>query len=205
MSPEPQAADPDVDLAFALEGRRLPRDHGEALADALGALLPWLAGHPSAGVHTVKVVAGDEPLAWLAARARLLLRVPRSRADELAALCGCALEVGGCRLRLGAAKAHPLLAHSTLYSPFVAARGGDDEPAFLSRIEAELAALGVSCRIVCGRRQQRAGASGPLAGYSLLLHGLDEQDSRAVLHQGLGPHRTRGCGIFVAQRSAAAA
>jgi len=43
--------EPVVDVAFALEGRSLARDHSQALADALAARLPWLAGHPTAGIH----------------------------------------------------------------------------------------------------------------------------------------------------------
>ena len=55
-----------------------------ALADALTARLPWLAAHPTAGVHPVKVVPGDGPQGWLSQRARLLLRVPQAAThDEL--------------------------------------------------------------------------------------------------------------------------
>ena len=57
------AVEAAVDVAFAIEGRSLPRDHAQALADALAAHLPWLAGHPTAGVHPLKLVPGSEPVA----------------------------------------------------------------------------------------------------------------------------------------------
>ena len=51
-----------VDVVYPLAGDGLPRDHRQALADALVRLLPWLAGHPEAGVHRINVVAGaDSP------------------------------------------------------------------------------------------------------------------------------------------------
>lgn len=202
MSSAPQGEDPAVDVAFALEGRCLARDHARALADALAAPLPWLAGHPTAGVHPVKLVPGSEPVAWLSRRARLLLRVPRSREAALAVLDGCTLGVGGNALRLGPPRSHPLLPHGTLYSTFVAAQS-DDEAAFMRHVDAELEALGIGCRKVCGKRQERGSAPAQL-GFSLMLHELSAADSLAVQRAGLGPHRGLGCGIFVPHRSAAA-
>ena len=203
MSVTTEFADPAVDVAFALEGRSLPRDHAQELSDALAAHLPWLAGHPTAGVHPVKLVPGSEPVAWLSQRARLLLRVPRSREAALAALAGAALGVAGSALRLGTPKSHPLIPHGTLYAYFVAAES-DDEAAFMRGIDADLAALGISCRKVCGKRQQRGIATRTLVGFSLMLHELNAADSLTVQSLGLGPHRSLGCGLFVPHKSAAA-
>ena len=202
-SAPPEVEDPTIDVAFALDGRSLARDHTRALADALACHLPWLAGHPTAGVHPVKLVPGNEPVAWLSRRARLLLRVPRSREAALVALDGCTLEVGGHALRLGSPKSHPLLPHGTLYSYFVAA-ASDDEAAFMQRVANELAALGVACRTVCGRHQKRSGTPTALPGFSLMLHELSATDSLLLQRVGLGPHRGLGCGLFVPHRSAAA-
>jgi CRISPR-associated protein Cas6 len=192
-----------VDVAFALEGRSLPRDHAQALSDALAPHLPWLAGHPTAGVHAVKVVPGSDPVAWLSQRARLLLRVPASREPALAALAGCTLGVGDSAVRLGPPKPHPLLPHGTLYAYFVAA-AGDDEAAFMQTVDAQLDALGIACRTVCGKRQHRHSAAAPLVGFSLMLHGLSPADSLTLQRVGLGPHRSLGCGLFVPHKSAAA-
>jgi CRISPR-associated protein Cas6 len=203
MSSVPDRLEPMVDVAFALEGRSLPRDHAQELADALAAHLPWLAGHPTAGVHPVKLVPGGEPVAWLSQRARLLLRVPRSREAALAALAGSTLAISGSPLRLGAPKSHPLLAHGTLYSFFVAAESGD-EAAFMRGVDAELAVLDIHCRTVCGKRQQRGSSPAALTGFSLMLHELSPADSLTLQRVGLGPHRDLGCGLFVPHKSAAA-
>jgi CRISPR-associated protein Cas6 len=192
-----------VDVAFALEGRTLARDHAQALADALAAHLPWLAGHPTAGIHAVKVVPGSGPQGWLSQRARLLLRVPQSREAEMAALAGCTLGVAGSELRLGAPTPHRLLPHGTLYAYFVAARSNDEE-AFMQDVHAELRALRVDAHTVCGKRQQRDSGAGVLVGFSLMLHGLSAADSLTVQGVGIGPHRALGCGLFVPHKSAAA-
>jgi len=199
----PEVEDPSVDVAFALVGTSLARDHAQALSDALASHLPWLAGHPTAGVHSVKLVQGSEPVAWLSHRARLLLRVPRSCEAALAVLDGCTLGVSGHALRLGAPKSHSLLPHGTLYSYFVAA-ASDDEGAFMQGVAADLAALGIACRTVCGKHQQRGGAPTTQHGFSLMLHELSTVDSLTVLRVGLGPHRGLGCGLFVPHKSAAA-
>ena len=195
--------DPAVDVAFAIDGRRLPRDHAQALADALAVRLPWLATHPTAGVHPVKVVPGEGSEGWLSQRARLLLRVPQSLQPALAVLDGCTLGVAGNTLRLGPPTPHRLLPHGTLYAYFVAA-ALDDEAAFMRDVQAELDALRVEAHVVCGKRQQRHSEAGIVVGFSLMLHGLGPAASLTVQRAGIGPHRALGCGLFVPHKSAAA-
>jgi CRISPR-associated protein Cas6 len=88
-----------------------------------------------------------------------------------------------------------------LYAHFVAA-GDGDELAFLDAVAAELSALGVACRSICGRRQVVEG--GALQGYSLMLDGLNAAGALRVLEAGIGRHRRWGCGIFVPHKSAVA-
>lgn len=199
-----------VDLAFPLAGRALPRDHRAALAAALAERLPWLADAPGSGVHRLNVVAGGGSgdsggaQALLSGRTRLVLRVPRTRADEAAAaLAGIRLQIDGEGLVLGTPVRRELLPHRTLYAHFVAAPE-DDELGFLAWVDDELRALGVACRPVCGRRQELAAEAGPLPGFSLMLDGLAPADALRVLEAGLGAHRGLGCGLFVPHRSAAA-
>ncbi|MBI5718109.1 MAG: type I-MYXAN CRISPR-associated protein Cas6/Cmx6 [Burkholderiales bacterium] len=200
-----------LDLAFALEGHELPLAHRAALADALQRVLPWLDEGSGVAVHRLNVAAGGGPLALLSGRTRLTLRLPRARVADALALCGTTLEVAGRTLRVGAAQPRELLAFGTLFAHFVAAdaevgEGGEaaagDEGAFLGAVQQELAALGVSARVICGRHQTLE--DGTLGGYGLMLDGLGREDSRRVLERGLGPHRLWGCGVFVPHRSAAA-
>lgn len=200
-----------VDLVFPVRGQHVPRDHRALLADAVAGQLDWLGDAPGTGVLDMNLVAGSDALALLSRRTRLVLRVPRERAAEAeAALHGAELDLGGQRVRLGPPQRRELLAHRTLYAHFVAAPAGDDEPAFMAAVDAELHTLDALCRPVCGRHQVlrgRAGQDGPngwLAGFSLMLDGLAPDAARRVLEQGLGPHRRLGGGLFVPHKSAAA-
>lgn len=194
-----------LDLAFPLRASGLPREHQGALADALAAVLPWLGREPGTGMHRLKVVAGNQPVVLLSGRTRLLLRVPRERADEAtAALAGRVLDVAGAQLSLGSPTARELRPWGTLYAHFVVAGDAADELAFLTAMAAELRALGVACRPICGRHQTLAGAAGSLGGYSLMLDRLTPSGALRVLEHGLGAQRRLGCGLFVPHKSAAA-
>ena len=195
-----------VDVAFALQGRALPRDHRWALAGALAEALPTLVEDPRTSVHPVKLVQGSGEPALLSARSRLVLRVPRERTETVLALAGHTIGVGGCELRVGEAQVRELLPHTTLYAHFVDAGEADDadETRFLAAVSDELAGLGVRCTVVCGREQHLRGPHQALLGYSLMLHGLREASALRVLERGLGAHRLMGCGVFVPHKSAAA-
>ncbi|MDP1900597.1 MAG: type I-MYXAN CRISPR-associated protein Cas6/Cmx6 [Rubrivivax sp.] len=193
-----------VELSFAVEataGEQLPRDHRQQLADALERALPWLAEVPLAGVHRLNVSAGAGPLVLLSRRTRLTLRVPRERSAQAAALAGTELKLGVHRLRLGSAQERELQPYSTLYAHFVAADDAD-EIAFLRSAQDAMTALGVPCRVICGRHQVLE--DGALQGFSLMLDGLSPATALRVLETGLGRHRRLGCGLFVGHKSAAA-
>jgi len=195
---------PVVDVVFSLAGESLPRDHAQSLATALSRHLPWLGDEADAGVHRVNVVAGNGAQALLSHRTRLTIRVPRERAQAVAALAGCALDVTGFVVRLGEPVQRELLAHRTLYAQMVT-NAGDGELRFLEDVERELEALGVRGRLVCGQRRVLRDDSGAeRVGYSLLVDGLSADDSLLVQQHGLGTHRHLGCGVFVPHRSAAA-
>lgn len=191
-----------IDVAFALEGDAVPREHRFALAEALQDALPWLGDEQHAGVHRLKLVAsGDGAEALVSPRTRLMLRVPRGRAEAVDALAGAELSLGRRRIRAGRSQRRELLPHGTLYAPLVAA-DSRDEAQFLVAVQLALDALGVRAQPVCGRWQAAEG--GRLIGCSLMLSGLDRDQSLALLQRGLGPHRRLGCGLFVPHRSAAA-
>ncbi len=190
-----------IDLAFALEGDALPREHRGLLAAAVEAALPWLADVPGAGVHRLNVAAGGGPQALLSGRTRLTLRVPRERADAAGVLAGRELRLGDGRLRVGAVHVRELLPYSAIYAHLVAADEAD-EAAFVDTVAAELKALDVACRAICGRHQVTE--AGALRGFSLMLDGLNAVHSLRVLEAGLGPHRRLGCGLFVPHKSSVA-
>ena len=191
-----------VDLAFPVQGPTVPADHRARLAGSLAERLPWLGVLPGTGMHRLNLAHGGGGL--LSGRTRMTLRVPEDRAEATAQqLAGTALNLGDVTLHLGPPTVRTLLPHRTLYAHFVDAEG-DDEPAFLARMDRELQALGVACNTVCGREQALPVPGGQLVGYSLLLDGLVPETALRVLEAGLGSHRALGCGLFVPHKSAAA-
>lgn len=203
MSDQQGLAASMLDVSFALQGQALPREHAQALSQALCAHLPWLHADPFAGVHPVKLVAGNQAQALISLRTRLLLRVSAQRREEMRALEGCELQVAGQALRLGQPHFRELLPHSTLYAYRVAARSSD-EAAFMADVDAALADLSVTGMRVCGKHQRMALQGGDLHAFSLMLHALVPEQSLRLQQHGIGPHRLLGCGIFVPHKSAAA-
>jgi len=191
-----------VDVAFSLRGATIPADHGWHLFRLLAERLDWLAAEPDAGVHPIRgsrAVAGE---IYLGARARLMLRLPRERAEQSFALSGTRLDLGD-GVEVGGARLRPLFAHATLYSQF-ATTGAADEAGFLRDVSAELERAGIGCKIICGRMRRAQTQGAEIVGFSLMLHELSPEDSLRMQAVGLGVGRKLGCGIFVPHKSAGA-
>jgi CRISPR-associated protein Cas6 len=192
-----------VDVAFALEGLALPRDHAQTLQQALCQTVPWLGTAKSAGIHPVKLVPGVADVAMISHRTRLLIRVGSERAHDLMMASGQILDIQGHVVRLGAAQRRELQPHSTLYAYRVAA-DSEDEVEFMAKMARELADLGVGGERVCGKRQRMVVSGKTLDTFSLMLHALAPAHSLRLQQCGLGLHRLLGCGVFVPHKSAAA-
>jgi len=194
-----QASGDMVDLAFGLAGASLPAEHGYALDRAVAAQLPWWDSEPGVGIHPVRGARTDRGTVLLSKRARLFLRVPEARIGEARALQGAKLEVGGHAIEIGPARVWPLQAHPTLYSPRVTT-GAASEAEFVAAVDRELRALGVACRLICGRRTELAAGEDAITAFGLALHELKAPQSLLVQAAGLGGERRLGCGIFVAHK-----
>ena len=194
---------PVVDLAFPIEGTRLPRDYRFALTREVARCLPWFETEAGAGIHPLKAARTDEGQLLLPRRAKLVLRLPEARVPAACALAGRTLDVDGSVLRVGEAKVRALLAFGTLYAYFVTA-DTDDEQVFLAGIAAQMELLQTPCKVVCGKRQVWRAGERQFSGYSLMLHDLTLEDSLLLQQVGLGSDRTLGCGILVPHKSVAA-
>jgi len=191
-----------VDVAFSLRGGSIPADHGWLLFRLLAERLDWLETEPDAGVHPIRgsrAVAGE---IYLGSRARLMLRLPRPRAEQSFALSGARFDLGN-RVEIGDAHLRPLFAHGTLYSQF-ATTGTSDEAQFQSNVSKDLQDAGIRCRIICGRMRRAQTQDAEIVGFSLMLHELSTEHSLRMQAIGLGEGRKLGCGIFIPHKSAAA-
>ena len=197
-----------LDVAFRLTGRWLPVDHAGALRAAVVEVLPWLEGTPAAGIHSIHGAASgngwERPgresgvMLSLSRRTRLVLRVPRHRAGDTGALCEQRLDVGGCKIVIGARQPRQLRPAATLFARYVVDPDGGNEERFLKRVSGALQTISVSVpKLLCGRAHRIESAGGMLATRSLLITELAPGDSLTVQCHGIGVGRLLGCGLFV--------
>lgn len=190
-----------IDLVFAVTGTAVPQDYHQALAQALGQALPWLAKEAQSGALGLRVAASTTgPLALLPQRARLTLRVPLSRVDAAAQLCGQVLELDGHAVTVGQMHARPLQPANTLYAEFVCL-GNQTLNDFEASAAEALRGLGFEAHMVCGGQRVRQAGDTRLLGHALALHELKPTQSWQVQHLGLGSHRAIGCGFFVPHKT----
>jgi CRISPR-associated protein Cas6 len=196
-----------VDAVFAIECRSLPVDHAFALSQAIQSALPWFAGEPRAGLHTVHGAAsgagwvrpeGEEALLQLSRRTRLVLRLPGRRLADAAALTGRTLDVAGSPMRVGRLVPRPLLRIASLFSRSVIFEGAVDEAAFVAAANGALRALGVeTSTMLCGRDVALATPQLTYRTRSLMVTVATPAQSLDLQRHGLGEARKLGCGLFI--------
>jgi CRISPR-associated protein Cas6 len=205
---EPRIADDVVDLVFDIDCRELPVDHAFDLARALLQSAPWIGEDERIGIHSVHLAGSQN--GWerpdpdsgqrllLSRRTKLTLRAPSERVEPLQqTLYGTELDIGGCAMTLGKSKVRPLSAETTLIARQVVSTS-DDEERFLEWAAGELQTMGIRIKkALCGKSLFLATADGSLHIRSLMLADLTRADSIKLQHQGLGPYRHLGCGLFI--------
>jgi CRISPR-associated protein Cas6 len=194
---------PYVDLVFPLVGNVFIRDNAWLLQQALLETFPWLNQDEKYGIHAIKLSHGSHQ-ALLSQRSRLLMRVDRLRATQLATSFESTLSVGGCEITLQCPHIREMTTHTTLYAPYVVNPFHTDEVKFMAYVQQQLLDKDIRVDAICGKHHQLACASDTLEVYSLMLHGLSPHQAATMLMDGLGQHRLMGCGLFVAHKSASA-
>jgi CRISPR-associated protein Cas6 len=188
------------DVHFELQGTALPLDHGWALYQALVKLAPWFDDETLLGIHPVHGTDTGNNELMLNRRAKLVIRCPAARLDDLARLEGLSFVAGPHTLTLGKPKIKPLTLHTPLYAHTVCT-GSNDEIAFTQDIIRILDTLNINTRFICGKPQKLFDGEKIATGYSLMLHGLPIEHAIRVQQKGLGLHRKLGCGIFIPHKS----
>jgi CRISPR-associated protein Cas6 len=189
-----------VDLVFDAASPEIPSDHACLLFQALLGYLPWLEDEPGVGVHAIRGADTGKNTLCLGHRAKLWLRIPQHRLGDTKVLEGKSLRLGEGSLQLGPSSVRPLTPFATLNARMVVT-GPADEGEFFARAKDELAAMGISCGMICGKRRQVVLGDAVLQGYALMLHGLKPEESLRLQREGLGLHRRYGCGIFLPHKS----
>ena len=189
-----------IDVVFALKGSAIPRDHGYLLYLEIARLAPWIDAEPLVGIHDVQGSDTGHGELMLNRRAKLVIRVPKTRVDDIASLTGKIIKVGAHSLEIGDYKTRALTLHTPLYAHCVTT-GAHEEKDFATDIIRLLDEMGIDSRFICGKQQQIETAEGKVAGYSLMLHGLPLEHAIRIQEVGLGGNRKLGCGIFIPHKA----
>jgi len=194
-----------IDLQFDLVGTTIPTENAQLLADAVARVLPWIAEDGGSGIQHLKGAetnSGDATLN-INRRTKLFMRVPKARVDAVTALVGQVLDLDGHALTIGTFKTREFSPFANIYAHFVDT-GSAGEEQFVQDVMRELdGRFQLRCGFICGKQQTLQSASGPLHGYSLMLHDVPPHKSLQLQDEGLGRHRLLGCGIFIPHKSIA--
>ena len=193
---------PVIDLCFPLTGGPVPDDYAAPLAEALLDALPWLADLPDAGVLPLAGSARGDGIRFIGRRTRLIVRVPKQRAGELAVLRGRRFELPDA-VTLGAPVERALAPCRVVHSACID-MDTTHEGEFVARCRAALDARDMRGSLVCGRRRRVLTREGVIEGHSLMIYGLRAHQTLALQVSGLGGHRLLGCGNFVPHKNVAA-
>jgi CRISPR-associated protein Cas6 len=185
-----------VDLVFALRGRAIALDYADGLWRELGRRLPWLQDDDALGVHPLAGVSRGDTEIYLTRRARLSLRLRRGVCEAAAGLSGARLDLGGEVDVVGAPSLRSLQPTKVLYSSFVTF-GETDEVRFLASCREALAGIGVAGDMLVGKARRGGEVERERCGFSLMVHGLKDDESLRLQEAGIGGGRKRGCGIFI--------
>jgi len=194
-----------IDLQFDLVGTTIPTENAQLLSVALQELVPWLGEEPGIGIQHLKGAetnSGDATLN-INRRTKLFLRVPRARVDAMQRLADQTLDLAGHVLQIGDFKTREFSPFANIYAHFVDT-GSAGEEQFVQDVMRELdGRFQLRCGFICGKQQTLQSTSGPLYGYSLMLHDVPPHKSLQLQDEGLGRNRLLGCGIFIPHKSIA--
>jgi len=195
-----------VDLTYKIDCKQIPTMHAWELSQALSGILPWLADEPEVAIQQIHGATtgngwerpSDDEIMHLSKRARLHLRVPRHRLDDIAPLTGKVLDIAGYTVAIGEVMVKPLSPITTIFARYVVVPKGMNEDEFVAWVASELAQRDIRLRkVLCGISHIINTPERSIETRSLMIADLDKAMSIALQEQGVGPDRHLGCGVFL--------
>jgi CRISPR-associated protein Cas6 len=203
-----------VDVAFRIQGDRLPVDHAWALSKAVTKILPWINHDIRNGIHQVQIPESGSGWqrpptgSWmhLSKRTNFMLRVPMDRVEDSRALCGEILSISDCNFTVGKVHIRHLAPLTTLYAHHVIMPLEiDNEDTLLEWTTSLLRKNKIeTTQMICGRQRQISTPHNILQTRSLMITELKLEESLMLQTKGLGPYRELGCGLFIPHKSTVA-
>ncbi|MBI5496581.1 MAG: type I-MYXAN CRISPR-associated protein Cas6/Cmx6 [Deltaproteobacteria bacterium] len=206
MSNSSAGAEEVVDVAFPVQGAKVPLDHGYALFSALSRIIPALHSMTSLGVHPIRGVKTERGHLTLRAGSSVTLRIRPTELGGLMSLIGKTLELDGNTITLLPPRIWPVRPVAALKAHIVTIKNHTERATFVDALRVQLAAtpdLGqdpqsinvVVPEVKQGRRIMTI-AGKKVVGFAVGLDGLTVTASLAVQRHGLGGRRHMGAGLF---------
>ncbi len=200
-----------ADLSFKLISRQVPLDHAQELSDAILSIFPWMAEQPQASIHMIHGASTgngwNRPeeenggCIYLSKRSRMLIRLPKTRHEEMNALTGKTIQLGGHDVTFGDYQIKPLTALGTLFARYIIVGNNETEDEFIARVANEMKAMGIDLtKALCGMSNSFALNSGSTKTMSIMVADLDPEDAVTLQQNGIGKGRKAGFGIFLAHK-----
>ncbi len=196
-----------VDLSFKVQCKQLPLDHAYELSQAIQQVLPWMKDEAHAGIHLIHGAESgngwmrpEEPdaILSLSRRTRFMLRIPKHRIDEAIKLVDQTLNVAGNELTLSTPNQKSLSALTTIFARYVVTDDVEDEEVFLNQTAELLKEQGIKVKkMMSGRAHLLRMPDDDLFTRSLMIDGLEVEESVYLQQHGLGAGRLFGCGLFL--------
>jgi len=202
-------SDDIVDLAYSIDCRSVPLEHGHTLSEAILEILPWLAEEESASIHQIHGAESgngwlrpdntENEVLYLSRRTRMVIRVPKHRIEDAKQLSGAELDVDGHSLKVGEPTIRKLIALSTVFSRYIVCDETQTEMDFEKEVISSLlqnADVRVR-KMLCGRTHTISIPDRKLFTRSIMLADLAPAEAVRLQQQGLGEYQKLGCGIFL--------
>ncbi len=196
-----------IDVSFKVQCKQLPLDHAYALSQAIQNELPWIHDEPQAGIHLIHGaesgngwIRPQEPDAILnlSRRTRFMLRLPKHRVEEAHQLLNVPINVGGFEVILSNPQSKKLSALTTIFARHIITESIEDEDEFLNQAALLLKNQGIRVKkMMSGLAHVLRMPEQNLSTRSLMIDGLDIEESIFLQQHGLGEGRKIGCGLFL--------
>lgn len=198
-----------ADLSFKIGCKQIALDHAHALSQALQQALPWLADEERAGVHMIHGASsgngwqrpdeeGGEDFIYLSNRSRMMLRLPKDRFEDVNALVGQTLDVGGNSVTVGNYQVKPFTSMGTLFSRYILLEDNETEDQLVARLSRDMEAMGIVLRkALCGIDHQFHLPQGGVRTMSVMVADLAPDEAVILQTHGIGRGRKMGFGLFI--------
>ncbi len=206
-----KVSDAIIDLVFDIKCKELPVDHAHELSEALIKKVPILETDERCAIHSIHMAGSQN--GWerpdpklgqkliLSKRTKLTIRIPGDFREEIDKnLIEASISIDGNQLTIGKSKIKKLSKQTTIFARHIALEENEDkdENKFLVRIVKDLKSRDVRVKkALCGITQEISIPGGSVLTRSIMLAELSIEDSIRLQQEGLGSHKTLGCGIFI--------